>query len=68
MAQRLGRISEVASTREKKGIVPVSPATWWRWCAEGRAPAPFKIGPNTTVWDLDEVAAFLAQQAEGQHP
>lgn len=66
MAQRLGRISEVASTREKKGLVPVSPATWWRWCAEGRAPAPFKIGPNTTVWDLDEVAAFLAQQAQGQ--
>ena len=45
MAQRVGRISEVASTKEKKGLVPVSPAT---------------------VWDLDQVEAFLAQQAGGQ--
>lgn len=66
MKRRVGRISDVATTKDKKGIVPVSPATWWRWCASGRAPAPFKIGPNTTVWDLDQVEQFLAQQAEGQ--
>jgi prophage regulatory protein len=63
MAQRVGRISEVATTKKKKGIVPVSPATWWRWVAEGKAPAPFKLGPNTTVWDLDQVEAFVAKQA-----
>lgn len=66
MAQRVGRISEVATTKDKKGIVPVSPATWWRWVAEGKAPAPFKLGPNTTVWDLDQVEAFLAKCADGQ--
>jgi predicted DNA-binding transcriptional regulator AlpA len=65
MANRVGRISEVATTPKKKGLVPVSPATWWRWVAEGRAPQPFKIGPNTTVWDLDQVEQFLAQQHEG---
>lgn len=63
MTQRVGRISEVATTKDKKGIVPVSPATWWRWVAEGKAPAPFKLGPNTTVWDLDQVEAFVAKQA-----
>ncbi len=63
MAQRVGRISEVATTKDRKGIVPVSPATWWRWVAEGKAPAPFKLGPNTTVWDLDQVEAFVAKQA-----
>ena len=66
MAQRVGRISEVVSTKKKKGLVPVSPATWWRWVASGIAPKPFKLGPNTTVWDLDQVEAFLAQQAAGQ--
>ena len=66
MAQRVGRISEVASTKEKKGLVPVSPATVWRWVAEGKFPKPFKLGPNTTVFDLDQVEAFLAQQAGGQ--
>jgi phosphoribosylaminoimidazolecarboxamide formyltransferase/IMP cyclohydrolase len=32
---------------------------------EGKFPAPFKLGPNTTVWDVDQVEAHLAQQAEG---
>ncbi|MEY3939412.1 MAG: hypothetical protein RL659_2253 [Pseudomonadota bacterium] len=63
MAQRVGRISEVASTKEKKGLVPVSPATVWRWVAEGKFPKPFKLGSNTTVFDLDQVEAFLAEQA-----
>ena len=63
MAQRVGRISAVASTKEKQGRVPVSPATVWRWVKEGRFPAPFKLGPNTTVWDLDAVDAHLARQA-----
>lgn len=63
MAQRVGRISEVATTKEKKGLVPVSPATWWRWVADCTAPKPFKLGPNTTVWDLDEVEQFLARRS-----
>jgi len=66
MVQRVARISEVASTKEKKGLVPVSPATVWRWVAEGKFPKPFKLGPNTTVFDLDQVEAFLAKQAEGE--
>ena len=63
MAQRVIRISELASTKDKPGLIPVSPATWWRWVSKGQAPAPFKLGPNTTVWDLDKVEAFLAKQA-----
>lgn len=65
MAQRVGRISTVATTEKRKGLVPVSPATIWRWVADGKFPKPFKLGPNTTVWDLDQVEAFLAQQAAG---
>ena len=63
MAQRFIRISELATTKNKQGLIPVSPATWWRWVAEGKAPAPFKLGPNTTVWNLDQVEAFVAKQA-----
>jgi prophage regulatory protein len=66
MAQRVGRISTVASTGKHQGLVPVSPATIWRWVAEGKFPRPFKLGPNTTVWDLDQVEAFLAQQSAGR--
>ena len=66
MAQRVVRMGDLASTKKGRGRLPVSPATLWRWVAEGKFPAPFKLGPNTTVWDLDQVEAFLAQQAEVQ--
>jgi prophage regulatory protein len=65
MAQRVIRISDLATTKNKPGRLPVSPATVWRWVAEDRFVKPFKLGPNTTVWDLDQVEAFLAQQAAG---
>ena len=66
MSQRFGRLSDVASTKGKRGLVPASPATIWRWVARGQFPKPFKLGKNITVWDLDQVEAFLAQQARGQ--
>ena len=66
MAQRVIRIADLATTKTKSGRLPVSPATVWRWVKEGKFPAPFKLGPNTTVFDLDPVEAFLAQQAEVQ--
>ena len=71
MTQRVIRISDLTTTRDGKGNVrqgrlPISPATWWRWVKEGRAPAPFKLGANVTVWDLDQIEAFLAQRAEVQ--
>lgn len=65
MAQRVARITEVATTKGKRGLVPVSPATVWRWVAAGKFPVPFKLGPNTTVFDLDQVDAWLVAQATG---
>jgi prophage regulatory protein len=65
MAQRVIRINDLASTKGKPGRVPVSPATVWRWVKEGKFPPPFKLGPNTTVFDLDLVEQWLARQAEG---
>ena len=64
--RRVVRIADLATTKTKSGRLPVSPATVWRWVKEGKFPAPFKLGPNTTVFDLDQVEAFLAQQAEVQ--
>jgi prophage regulatory protein len=66
MSQRVIRISELASTKNKPGLLPVSPATIWRWAADPSVnfPAPFKLGPNCTVFDLDQVEAFIAKQAD----
>lgn len=66
MSQRVIRISELASRPGKPGKLPVSPATIWRWVRDGRFPKPFPLGPSTTVWNLDQVEAFLSKQAEGK--
>lgn len=65
MAQKVIRITELASTKDKPGRLPVSPATVWRWVAEGKFVKPFKLGANVTVWDLDAVDSWIAQQSEG---
>ena len=66
MAQRVIRIGDLATTKNKPGRLPISPATIWRWVSRGQFPKPFKLGANCTVWDLDQVEAFLAGRAGGQ--
>ena len=65
MSQRVIRINELASRPGKPGKLPVSPATIWRWVRDGRFPKPFSLGPSTTVFDLDQVDAFVIEQAKG---
>lgn len=43
-------------------IVPISAATLWRWVKRGTFPAPTKIGPGTTAWHSEDVAAWIAAQ------
>ncbi|MFC7516593.1 helix-turn-helix transcriptional regulator [Herbaspirillum sp. GCM10030257] len=65
MSKRVIRMDELATTPAKKGTLPVSPATIWRWVREGNFPKPFKLGASVTVWDAAEIEVFIAQRAEG---
>lgn len=40
-------------------LLYVGCATLWRMVREGRFPAPYKLGPNTTVWKCGEVRRYL---------
>ena len=64
--QRVYRLSSLATTKDQEGRIPVSPATIWRWVSQGRFPAPFKLGKNTTVWDADAVDKWLEAQRGAQ--
>jgi len=66
VAQHVLRIAQLASTKTKPGLLPVSPATIWRWVKEGRFPKPYKLAQQTTVWDAKEIDEFLAQQQGGR--
>ena len=65
MSQRVIRVADIATTKERKGMLPVSPATIWRWVREGKFPKPFKLGESVTVWDAEVVENFIAQRAGG---
>ena len=62
MALRVIRLAQLASRKDKPGMLPVSPATIWRWVREGKFPKPFKLGAGTTVFDAAQVEAFVAAQ------
>ena len=65
MSQRVIRVADIATTKDRKGMLPVSPATIWRWVRLNRFPKPFKLGDSVTVWDAAVVEAFILQRAGG---
>ena len=47
-----------------KGLLGCSAATVWRMCADKRLPAPRKISPGCTTWNLGELRRMLADGAK----
>ena len=43
-------------------LIPISPATWWRYIKAGKAPAPLKLGPRVTAWRVGDIRAWLKQE------
>lgn len=66
MQKRVYRMAFLATTKTTQGLLPVSPATLWRWVKDGTFPSPFKLGQNTTVWDADEIDQWLGKQRGAQ--
>ena len=52
-------------------IIPISKSAWWEGCRTGRFPRPVKLGPRTTVWRAEDIAAFInragIQCQDGSH-
>lgn len=65
MKPQIIRISQLATTPTKPGILPVSPATIWRWVRDGKFPKPIKLGASVTGWAVDEIEAFVSARREG---
>lgn len=61
MSLRVLRLRQLATENGHPGLLPVGPATIWRWVKAGKFPKPFKLGQGATVWDAAEVEAFIAQ-------
>ena len=53
LKKRLLRINQVLA------LVPIGRSSWWEGCRTGRYPKPIKLGPRTTVWRAEDIAAFI---------
>ena len=40
-------------------LIPISKSAWWEGCRTRRYPKPVKLGPRTTVWRAEDIAAFI---------
>jgi predicted DNA-binding transcriptional regulator AlpA len=40
-------------------LIPVSKSTWWAGIQANRFPRPIKLGPRTTAWRAEDIAALI---------
>lgn len=67
MSKRLYRMAQLATRPgHPPGKIPASPAAIWRWIRNGHFVQPFKLSPGLTVFDADEVDAWLEAQKAGK--
>ena len=67
MHKRYLRISDLATSPGRAGLLPVTGATIWRWVADGHFPAPVKLSPGVTAWPIEEFEAWQ-QRVAGTSP
>ena len=41
------------------GPLPIGRSTWWRGVKSGRFPKPIKFGPNTSMWDVEDIRDLI---------
>lgn len=42
-------------------VLPISPATLWRWVSKDAFPRPVKLSPRVTAWRFNEVRRWLLE-------
>ena len=47
-------------------LIPITKSVWWEGCKTGRYPKPVKLGPRTTVWRAENIAAFIERLGTAQ--
>ena len=51
------------------GPIPVSKSTWWAGVKSGRFPKPYKLGPRTSAWRVEDILTLIEQlSAVGPRP
>lgn len=57
--QKLLRLNDLASSKTKRGLLPMSAATIWRKVKSSEFPRPIKLSTGITAWDAADVEDWL---------
>lgn len=60
------RATDLTSAPNRKGLLPISQTTLWRWVKDGNFPKPVKLGPSVTAWSSRSIQTWLESNG-GQH-
>jgi len=66
MQRKYFRIRELASVPGREGKYPFSPATVWRWVANGTFPAPVRLSNGVTAWPAEAIDAWEKSRATAE--
>lgn len=59
ICESLVNIRTLASSREHRGLVPLSKSAIYEKTARGEFPKPIKLGPRKSLWDIRDIEAWL---------
>lgn len=58
------RLSEIVSSPLKKGLLPVSKPTIWRWIKAGKFPKPLSLGAGVRAWKKADIEIWLQNKEQ----
>ena len=64
--REVGSISPIIRPAKAARLLGISPATLYRWEAAGRLAPRVILGPGTSGWREEDLAAFIAAAPRGQ--
>ena len=57
------RLSQILGNKKANppipAIIPISRAGWYAGVKSGRFPKPIKLGPNTSVYDVEKIRSLI---------
>ena len=51
--------------RQVLNIIPINRSTLWRWVKDGSFPSPIKLSAGVTVWNCNQVYAWISDENGG---
>lgn len=52
-------VGDKTATPPIQPIIPVSKSAWWAGVSSGLYPRPYKLGPRTSAWKVEDIRNLI---------